>query len=111
MKAYGHVDWSYLRLIMVQIGPSPNLVEWIIIVVSSSQVVVLVNGVPYETFKGNRGLRQGYPLSPYLFILDIEGLNLLISRTKTQNIFSGLNLSDIIFVNDVLIICGGSLEE
>ena len=56
MKGYDRVDWSYLRLILIQIGLSPDMVKWIISVVTSTQLVVPVNGVPSEYFKGNKGI-------------------------------------------------------
>ena len=57
VKAYDRVDRSYIRLILVQIGLSPNLVEWIMNVVTYVQYAVLVNGDPTDLFRGSRGLR------------------------------------------------------
>ena len=114
-KAYDLVDWSYIRLILVQIGLSPNLVEWIMSVVTSVQYVVLVNGELSYFFKGFRGLRQGCPPSPYVFILAMGGLSLLISQAKAQGSFwgfkeaRGLYVTQIIFVDDVLIIGGARI--
>ena len=85
--------------------------------VSSFRFVVLINGVPSSYFKGNRGILQGCSLSLYLFILAIEGLILLIHQEKTQKKFSslkvsrGIFISHILFVNDVIIIGGGSIDE
>ena len=76
---------------------------------------MLVNGEPSYVFKGYRGLRQGCPLSPYLFILAMEGLSLLINQAKSQGSFSGfkvargLYVTHILFVDDVLIIGGARI--
>ena len=78
VKAYDQVDWSYLRMILIQIGLSLDMVEWMMNAVSLARFAMLINGVLTENFKSNMGLQQGWPLSPYLFILAIEGLNLLI---------------------------------
>ena len=93
MKAYNRVDWSYLRLILIQIGLPPDMVEWIVMCVSSTHFAMLINGVPSGYFKGNGGIRQGFLLSPYLFLLAIEGLSLLIRQTKIKRLFSGLRVS------------------
>ena len=111
------MNWSYLRLILFQIGLSPDIVKWIMSCVSSSRFVVLINGVPLAFFKGNRGIHQGCPLYPYLFILAIEGLSLLIHHAKLQNKFygimvpRGLFVTHLLFVDDLVIIGGGSQEE
>lgn len=70
-KAYNRVDWSYLKLILIQVGLTPDMVEWMLSAVTTSRFVVLINGVPTEYFHSFRGLREGFPLSPYLFILAI----------------------------------------
>jgi len=75
IKAYDRVDWGYLRLLLLHIGIDYATVEWIMACVCNVSFSVLVNGSPSEFFYGSRGLRQGCPLSPLLFLLIIEGLS------------------------------------
>ena len=77
-KAFDRVDWTYVRLILIQIGVPLLTVNWIMGCLSTANFAVLVNGTPSTFFTASHGIRQGCPLSPLLFILVIEGLSLLI---------------------------------
>lgn len=59
---------------------NPRWRSYIKACVSSAYASVLVNGCPLTEFKLNKGLRQGDPLSPFLYLLVVEGLNLLVNR-------------------------------
>ena len=56
-KAYDCVDWSFMKLILLQVGMSPNMVEWIMSVVSTARFDVIINETPTEFFCGRWGLR------------------------------------------------------
>jgi hypothetical protein len=55
---------------------------------------VLVNGSPTEEFPLERGLRQGDPLSPFLFLLAAEGLNVMMSAMVERNMFTGYDVGE-----------------
>jgi len=75
IKAYDRVDWGFLRLVLLQVGLSLETTDWTMGSMTSTNFVVLINGKPTNFFKIFRGLREGCPLSPLLFILIVEGLS------------------------------------
>jgi len=106
-----------LRLILCQIGMPFNVIRWIMTCVSSTNYAVLVNGSPTRFFKAERGLGQGCPLSPLLFLLLIEGLSKLISGSKAEGTIHGINISrslavtHLLFVDDIVIFGSSSFSE
>jgi hypothetical protein len=116
-KAYDNIDWEYLRMILPRVGFRVNLTEWIMCCVTSVNFVVLINGEATDYSKSGRGLRQGCPLSPYLFIMIMEGLNLILSKSIYEHNISGIKVSKLLkivhlmFVDDVLIMSKADLSE
>ena len=84
---------------------------------TTTNFVVLVNGSPSSFFLASRGIRQGCPLSLLLFILVIEGLNLLIEDAKHYGKIKGIKISThlflthLLFVDDVILFGLGTYEE
>jgi len=58
--------------------------------ISTTSVSVLVNGSPTKEFSMERGLRQGDPLSPFLFLIAAEGLNIMMNSLVENNLFVGM---------------------
>ena len=81
-KAYDSVNWEFLFSMLSNFGFGNRWVKWLKTCVTSTKVSVLVNGSPTEEFCPQRGLRQGDPLSPFLFNIVAEGLNILFERAK-----------------------------
>ena len=77
-KAYDRVEWVFLEKIIKKIGFDDKWIAFISTCIRSVSFSVMVNGEPHGLFHPNRGLRQGDPLSPYLFLLCAEGLHSLI---------------------------------
>ncbi|GAU30969.1 hypothetical protein TSUD_63800 [Trifolium subterraneum] len=68
--------------------------KWIKECVCTAIASVLVNGSPTDEFSLERGLRQGDPLSPFLFLLAAEGLNVLMETAVARNLFTGYSIGD-----------------
>lgn len=85
--------------------------------VQSTSFVVLINGSPSNFFRSTRGLRQGCLLSPFLFLLIADALSRLIHHAKREGSYKGFKvtryeeLSDILFVDDVLMMGEGTWEN
>lgn len=76
---------------MDQMGFGGKWGNWIVGCLSSSRASILVNGSPMDEFPISRGVRQGDPLSPFLFILEMEGLNVAIRSACAKSLIKGLN--------------------
>jgi hypothetical protein len=83
-KAYGRVDWSYLEHVLVKMGFHHVWVQWIMACVTTVRYTVRFNGILLDTLQPSRGLRQGDPLSPYLFLFVADGLSKILQDEMTN---------------------------
>uniref|UniRef100_A0A8I6WS32 Reverse transcriptase domain-containing protein n=1 Tax=Hordeum vulgare subsp. vulgare TaxID=112509 RepID=A0A8I6WS32_HORVV len=91
-KAYGRVEWTFLKEMMLRLGFRQQWVNFIMQCVSSVKCRVRINGEESMSLKPTRGLRQGDPLSPYLFLLCTEGLSVLLTRAEETGNISGVKV-------------------
>ncbi|KAL5820560.1 hypothetical protein ACOSQ3_022442 [Xanthoceras sorbifolium] len=92
-KAYDCVEWSFLVATMLRLGFSQCWVDRIMRCVTSVSYSFMLNGSVVSSIIPSRGLRQGDPLSPYLFLICAEGLSALISDANVRGVFSGFRCS------------------
>jgi hypothetical protein len=117
MKAYDRVDWSFLRLVLLQIGLSLEATDWIMGCVRSANFSVLINGSPSRFFRISRGLRQGCPLSPLLFLIIVEGLSRILLKLVEEgkiegvSVANGVRITHLLFVDDIILFGKGSLTK
>lgn len=82
-KAFDRMEWNFILEIMRKLGFSPIWINWIRICIFSPSFSILINGSPFGLFSPARGLRQGNPLSPFLFILGSEVFSRLLVRAES----------------------------
>ncbi|GKA28194.1 RNA-directed DNA polymerase, eukaryota [Tanacetum coccineum] len=92
-KAYDSVRWDFLDDILKKFGFGEKWCKWIQSCLRSSRGSILINGSPTEEFQFYKGLKQGDPLSPFLFILIMESLHLSFQRVVDNGMFNGIKLS------------------
>ncbi|GMI85140.1 hypothetical protein HRI_002183300 [Hibiscus trionum] len=109
-KAYDRVEWPFVRKMMSSLGFSNQWLDLIFRCVSSVSYRIVFNGVPGASFSPSRGLRQGDPLSPYLFLFCAEGLSALINAAKQNGEIkgvkvgrSGVTLTHLFFADDCIL--------
>ena len=116
-KAYDRLNWGFIEDTLKDVGIPIKMLSVIMRCISSSSVRLLWNGQPTDEFLPSRGIRQGNPLSPYIFVLCMERLAHLIS-TEVQNegwkplkvAKKAPKLSHLFFVNDLVLFVRASLD-
>ena len=117
-KAYDRVEWAYLGSMMRKMGFEEKWISLIMMCVTTASFSVLINGEPRGTITPSRGLRQGDPISPYLFLLCAEGLTALLRRKEAGGLIRGVavsrlapSISHLFFADDCIIFCRATEEE
>ncbi|GLT51155.1 hypothetical protein SLA2020_245850 [Shorea laevis] len=91
-KAYDCVDWSFLDWMMESLGFGTKWRGWIMECLSTARISILVNGSPTRELEMGKGLRQGDPLSPFLFLMIAEGLQGLVQRAIKEGMMHGIEI-------------------
>ncbi|KAK9992172.1 hypothetical protein SO802_027157 [Lithocarpus litseifolius] len=92
-KAYDWVEWGFLEAIMHHLGLGEKMRRIIMSCLQSVSYSILLNGQPVGSIKPSRGLCQGDPLSPYLFLLCAMGLQGLLQKAEMEGSIKGVAIS------------------
>ena len=114
MKAYDRVSWSFLLQVLRRFRFSETWIDAVWRLVSNVWFSVLINGVPQGFFRSSRGLRQGDPLSPALFVIGAEALSRALNAMVERRQFHPYKVpigcpvvTHLAFVDDVVIFTSG----
>jgi hypothetical protein len=109
-KAFDRLEWNFIVEALTRKGLHGHFINLIHACVSSPTFSVVINGQAFAKFKGDRGIRQGCPLSPYLFVLAINELSIALQEAMTTNQFAGIKLGltcppihSLLFADDLLV--------
>eukprot|EP00253_Pinus_taeda_P012118 PITA_12118 len=83
-KDFDRVIWLYIKMILIHLSFPHSYITWIMACITSPSFSILINGSASPFFHSKRGLRQGCPLSPLLFLLVMEGLSRLMDSAKNS---------------------------
>ncbi|TQD75011.1 hypothetical protein C1H46_039451 [Malus baccata] len=116
-KVYDRVEWDFLEALMEKMGFSIGWRRIVMSCICTVSFAVILNGQPGDTFAPSRGIRQGDPLSPYLFLLVSEVLSRMIQSAvdmryldDVQTSLNGPVISHLFFADNTLIFLGAILD-
>ncbi|KAL0283960.1 UNVERIFIED_CONTAM: Retrovirus-related Pol polyprotein from type-2 retrotransposable element R2DM [Sesamum radiatum] len=117
-KAYDSVQWDFMLECLKLFRFPSKFITWIAQCLTTVSFSISLNGSVHGFFAGARGLRQGDPMSPYLFVLVMELFHALLKfRIRTDGRFQhhwkceDLNILNLGFADDVLLFCAGHVES
>ncbi|XP_062100071.1 uncharacterized protein LOC133805941 [Humulus lupulus] len=117
-KAYDRVEWGYLRAVLGRLGFSQKLIALLMKCVTSARYQISHAGKEFGHIVPERGLRQGDPLSSYLFIICTEGFSALLRTYERRKLIRGIQvargapvISHMLFADDSYIFCKATSEN
>lgn len=117
-KAYDRLRWSFVRHSLNELRLPKSMIEVIMRCISSTSLQILWNGEPTDSFAPTRGIRQGDPLSPYIYVICMERLTHLIEQEVSLGAWravrasrNGPQLSNLAFADDLILFGEASIDQ
>ncbi|KAL3846296.1 hypothetical protein ACJIZ3_003699 [Penstemon smallii] len=117
-KAYDKVEWNFIRGVMVALGFDASFIDLIMTCVCTVSYSFMINHEQLGYVQPERGIRQGDPLSPYLFLFCAEGLSALIRQAERRGHIQGVSIctgapsvSHLLFADDTLIFAQANADS
>ncbi|WP_248298030.1 reverse transcriptase domain-containing protein, partial [Legionella pneumophila] len=111
-KAFDRLEWGFIEMALQKQGFNNHFIKLIKACMTNTNFSVIINGNHHGKFQSQRGIRQGCPLSPYLFVIAINELSVQLQeelqKTNIQGIRLGPNcppIYSLMLANDLLV-CG-----
>ncbi|XP_021739498.1 uncharacterized protein LOC110705886 [Chenopodium quinoa] len=108
-KAYDSVHWSFIHDMLQTLNFPSRFISWVMECVTSPSFSIMINGGLNGFFKGKKGIRQGDPMSPLVFVIVMEYLSRLLKKVVAKRGFrfhrrcKSLTLNHLIFVDDLML--------
>ena len=110
-KAFDSINWEFIFAAMAHMNFPPRFVAWVRECVTTAMFSIKLNGASCGYFKGAKGIRQGDPMSPYLFSIAMHVLSCILNSPPPGFKFhwkcKELRLTHLFFADDVLLFCHG----
>lgn len=116
-KAFDTLSWGFLLSCLEGLNLPPLFISWIRACICTTNFTVSYNGEVNGYFKGTRGLRQGDPLSPYLFVIALNNLSFMLKQAAQERKFNyhlncaSTKMTHLCFADDLLIFIDGTLDS
>jgi hypothetical protein len=117
MKAYDNVRWEFLWDTLTCMNFHPRMINWLKTCVTTASYTLNINGEPTGNIKGERGLRQGDPLSSYLFVIVMEVLTCILKDRSCKPHFkfhwrcNQPKIINLCFADDLMLFCRGDVSS
>lgn len=115
MKSYDNVRWDFLWDVLLGMNFHPTMVKWLQACVTTANYTLSINGENTGYIEGRRGLRQGDPLSSYLFVIVMENLTCILREKSLKPDFQfhwkckQNKIINLCFADDLMIFCKGDI--
>nr|XP_020200447.1 uncharacterized protein LOC109786279 [Aegilops tauschii subsp. strangulata] len=117
-KAFDRLEWNFIVSALARKGLHDHFINLIYACISSPTFSVAINGQPSHKFRSSRGIRQGCPMCPYLFVIAINELSLALNEALATNNLQGISLGpncppihSLLFADDPLVCGQATVQE